>query len=652
MRRTRRPFAAVLCLLTLALPAFAQTSAPTTPRKPALAAPARAAAADPLAANRRMTAINLVNSLADEARSFHDEMLRARVQARAADALWTTEEERARMLFRRAWDAAELGDKELARRFEEDKRRQLERGGSIALQRPPNLRGEVLRLASRRDRALGEELLARLEEERKQQERDAATAAPASPQPGHLDALSMQSSHRLDLARELLQSNETERAMRFAEPALQTVTRDSVFFLTDLREKSPARADPVFAALLARAAADPASDANTVSLLSSYVFTPHTVITIGQDGGASINSSGRTAPPADFPAALRTGFMQMAAQVLLRPPAPADQDRSSGGRASTYFMIARLLPLFEQYLPAGVTLLRTQLTALTPDAPEQVRNAGDELLNVGMKSDAGAGGSDRHQDLLEDNLKKATTDEERDRLYVELAMNAAGRRDPRAREFAEKVSDAETRARLLAYVDYEAATVAVEKKDVDEILRLARRGEMSHLQKVWAYTEAARITAKDNRGRAVEILDEAAEESKRIAPDDADRARAVLAIATPLYELDAGRVWSLMPDLVKTVNSVSDFTGEDGRLAVRFQTKHHASLRTSTIENFNLQPVFASLAKTDLNRAIDLAKGFTGESPRAVATLAVATTALADASKTAAPKPNAPKVDAPKPKKP
>src|SRR4051812_17938087 len=58
---------------------------------------------DPVASERRATAITLVTSLADEARGFRDEQLRARVQMRAADALWETDGDKARELFRRAW---------------------------------------------------------------------------------------------------------------------------------------------------------------------------------------------------------------------------------------------------------------------------------------------------------------------------------------------------------------------------------------------------------------------------------------------------------------------------------------------------------------------------------------------------------------------
>src|SRR5438270_913474 len=109
--------------------------------------------------------IQLVSSLADEARSYKDDSLRVKVQARAADVLWDVEPERARTLFERAWDVAQNVDKEGRRRNQEERRRFLSgQGGTGFIPPPPNLRAEVLRLTSIHDRALAESFLAKLEE--------------------------------------------------------------------------------------------------------------------------------------------------------------------------------------------------------------------------------------------------------------------------------------------------------------------------------------------------------------------------------------------------------------------------------------------------------------------------------------------------------
>ncbi len=119
---------------------------------------------DDEAAQRRAVGISLVTSLADEARSFKDTTRRARVQARAADVLWDTDQEKARDLFRRAWEAAEIADSEAAKMRAEEMRKMQASGGPVVVRGGPDLRSEVLRLVAKRDRRLGEEFLKAFDE--------------------------------------------------------------------------------------------------------------------------------------------------------------------------------------------------------------------------------------------------------------------------------------------------------------------------------------------------------------------------------------------------------------------------------------------------------------------------------------------------------
>src|SRR6185295_16655270 len=126
-------------------------SKPTASKDQALKG-AKLAEPDPAAVERRNLAVSLLTSLADDARSFRDQKLRARVLARTADALWTTEPERSRDLFRRAWEAAETGDAEAARLAAEDARRQQQQTGSVVRRGGRDMRSEVLRILSKRDK--------------------------------------------------------------------------------------------------------------------------------------------------------------------------------------------------------------------------------------------------------------------------------------------------------------------------------------------------------------------------------------------------------------------------------------------------------------------------------------------------------------------
>ncbi len=108
---------------------------------------------------RRQQARSLLIALSTDARAFHEQTLRARSLARIADALWTVDAEQGRLMFRKAWEAAEIADRESDLKLQEDIRQQQAKTGrsGYALSLPPSLRREVLRLAARKDRALGEE---------------------------------------------------------------------------------------------------------------------------------------------------------------------------------------------------------------------------------------------------------------------------------------------------------------------------------------------------------------------------------------------------------------------------------------------------------------------------------------------------------------
>jgi hypothetical protein len=631
-----------LALCSVFAPARAVAQQPQAkPSKASVKKPA-AAEADPMAEIRRTTAVSLVNTLADDARVFRDPFLRARVQARSADALWDTDKERARLLFRRAWDDAEAADAESDRRVAEERARQQRERGYFSISLPPSLRSEVLRLAARRERALGEEFLAKMEEARKHELEPSATS---NERPGEAAGDGQQPQQRPDpmetppaiakrlrLAIELIDSGDVERATQFADPALGLVTPVGLEFLARLRAKNAQAADERYAAMLGRAAANPASDANTVSLLSSYLFTPSMFTTFSPDAGMNMNSWGRPAllPPADVSAQLRAAFFNAAAAVLLRPTPTPDQDRTSAGRAGWYMVITRLLPLFDQNAPDRAAALRAKQASLAPDTPEGVRQGSGTNYPVAQ----GIAPEDPNRDPVAESLSRldgARTAAERDAIYVDAALSAARKKDPRAEEFLNKIENTDLRKRLRAYIDIEAAREAANSKDVAALLRIARGDTLTSFQRAWALTEAARLLSKDEPGRAVELLDEAQREAReRIDPASKERVSALVAVATQLFELDRARAWEVMLDVVKASNAAKEYTGEDGRISNTFESGGMSMRSVSGVQSFDLNDIFSKLAREDLQRAADLARAFEGEAPRSFATLAVARTVLDD----------------------
>lgn len=625
MNRLFQLSAIALCLLAFVAQAAGQTPSGKAPAQSAGKQGKSAATRerpDPLERERRTTALALAASLAEEARSFRDEQLRSRVMARTADALWDSETERARALFRRAWDAAETVDRESLKRLEEQRRSNADRSPGFT-GNPTHLRSEVLNLVARHDRALAEEFIAK-----------AAASAPeepltisagsgggtielATPDPEHPPTATLA---RLGLATQFLEEGDIDRALLFADRSLERVTTYGIIFLSRLREKNQAVADQRFAALLVRAVNDPASDATTVSLLSSYTFTPFLYVLVRRDGQNHTSQQREHIVAPALSAELRAAFFRAAAQILLRPLPTPEQDRTLAGRPGLYFVIARLLPLFDQYASDYSAELRAQLGALTPDAPEQFRNGQSSMLTRGLVPEETM--KDEGQEALE-STDRAPNGEERDMLYAQAALSAAHKGDVRARDHVDKIDDTDLRKRARAYVDFTLVSRAMEKKETTEALKLVRTGELTNIQRAFALIEIAHILSKSDPTRASELLDEALLEARRIGGGDVDRPRALVGVATRFYEIDHNRAWEAMSEALKAANANNDFTGEDAEIVFRFVSKRGSSTTNFTVDSFDLNTIFSQLSKDDLSRAVELSKSFTNEAPRSVAMLSI-----------------------------
>lgn len=616
----------LLLLLTISPIAAGQPTETRTPSSPEIAKAKneKDAEAERLLRERRANAQSLLISLAADAGNYTDQRLRARTIARIADALWDADPERARAMFRKAWDAAEAVDEESRRITLEEIRQQQARRGSAAVANRGSIRNEVLRLAARRDRKLGEELLARLTAEKKEEAGEAADRARSN-----LFETPEAITQRLNLARQLLESD-VERSIQFADPALMTVTRDGIDYLSYLREKDAVSADRRYAALLGRAAGDAKTDANTISLLTSYLFTPHIFVQFN-GGGANTSFTGRTTPAPVVAPELRAAFFRVAADVLLRPLAPAGQDQTTSGVVGKYLMMKRLMPLFEQFAGKETAdAVRAHMEALANAVSEGDRLRDDESMREGIRPLENT--EDQEKSLL-DKIDRTKPGEQRDQLYIQLARVYSQNGDMRAREIVEKIEDTDVRNQARLFTDATLVIHGIEKKDIDRVLEIVRIGSLTLIQKAYTLTQAAKLVYKTDLDRALSLLEQADTEARRIETSDADRPRALMAIAHTYLLVDREKAWDQVADVTKAANSAPAFTGEDGVLRVTLLTKGMSSIRSSAVREFDVAPVFADLANEDYARTIELARLFEKEGPRASATIAIAKAMLDEKKK-------------------
>jgi len=309
----------------------------------------------------------------------------------------------------------------------------------------------------------------------------------------------------------------------------------------------------------------------------------------------------------------------------MQPLAAPDQDRTTSGQTGKYLIIKRLLPLFEQYAPDLAPGLRTQMTALASYVPSTFQQGENRAVTVGIQPESAEG--DPYQ-RMQERLDRAGKSEDRDAIYADYAVALAGDGDPRVRDLVDKIENTELRKSVKAYTDFQLVQFAIRKKDVAEAVRLVKNGDLTSIQKVWALTSTAKLVMAAERSRATDMLEEALAESRRISGSDPDRARALTAVAVGFGEIDRVRAWEILGEVVKAANGAEDYSGEDSRISSRLQTKFMVVMTNSTSEDFDLLAVFRHLARADLLRAVQLAKTFTGEAPRAVATLAIARSVL------------------------
>lgn len=614
MISTTRVCVLLACLILIDVTSSAQIS----PRKQPTSKPP--AERQSLVQIQRSMAVQMITSLADEADRYKDETLRAQIQARAADTLWDQNPDYSRELFRRAWKAAESVDRENERLTNETRAKAIgsRDGGLVMLMPTGSVRMEVLKLAATRDTELAEDLLKKISEVKEEDKESTAsrdnnlTFDPTEP--------TVAIAKRLEIATILLEKD-PERAIAFAAPALNDATSPGIIFLCTLRRKDRDVADKLYAQMLSRAGEDLKSDATSVSLLSSYLFTPNLLVTATKHGRI-MNPFADDKQPADYSPVLRLTFFRIAAGILLRPAPPLNQDTTSAGRAGTYFTIARLLPLFEQYAPSSVAALKTQMLMLAADVPESWKSEDDLMLRAGLVPTRTT--EKETFETLEQQLAKASNSAERDLLYLKAIQKGSGSGDLRIRDLAGKIEDANLREQARTFADLAIVRSAINTRDSDRVLRIVREGYLSPLHRVWALATIASPMGKTDLIRALDVLSDATAEAMRIRVGDPSRVYALVCVAQSSIELDRVKAETVAFDVIKSVNAVTDFNSEGGKLYAQVRSRNLVAMINSREQSFNMASLFERLSKQNLQLAISLANDVKPDAPRAAATLAIA----------------------------
>jgi hypothetical protein len=618
----------------------------------------------------RQQAAAAVNEAVASSSEVKDSYKRTLLLALAADALWTFDEQAARSLFARAWEAAVASDEEesnaLAKGFRDQSSTQSQTDSSddspafssdVFFSRVTRARYEVLSAASRRDARLTERYLTEFREavERRLGKED-PRAGDDRGRSDYIGGFSLGvlenedigagERMRLDLSQTLVEEGDYRQAAEVAAHGLAGgVSAALIQFLLQFRRDAPAEADTLYQRLLARTAADPRADPNDVLLLSTYALMPELLASVTSQGvvrlsplnleGDDASGDGTTTP---VPRVVRQDFFNTAAAVLLRAGTqrPAGTPEARQRSTALFFTLARLLPFFEREAPQ----LAPQLQALRQSAAAEMSEMSRDMLSRSAATET----LDRQnpRDPLEADMeyaKRGPLATARDAARQSALRQAVKLKLwERAREAIAGMEDADLRAdslNVLAVCQVAAVGEAFDgDEDGDErAAQFVENTEVPPLTRALGYTRAALLASKLKRqARAAALLERARDYAEQTDAGREARFVALLFVATAAEQADPARAWSLLPALVRAANEVGDAPADElsgGFRVPRLEGAENVGV-ASQLTEFRLDDLFAALGRRDFPRALREARGLTDTTTRSLVTVSAARARLAN----------------------
>jgi hypothetical protein len=529
---------------------------------------------DTMSLNERRAVVLLI-TLFDKAKELEDAEIKVWAETQIADALWEYDAERARQQFIEAFRTVDML---------KDPEQKGQAGVASLLQSSKfGLQREILRMVWHRDSALAESLLQSINEGKSQ---------------GAKGGSIEQAAQHMFLAAEVAKSN-TERASQMAAEIIKggidpTIGR----LLTQIKQRDPVLANKVFAQALAAAQTRPAAAIDNIGNLIGFVLPTEQEYMLGN-----------TAPTPERRAAIEL-FLNFAYNSLLQKVAleiqardrlskPADQAR----QRDEFFVLGETLALFDQYRPEQGGELRARLSSV--------------MARVPPRKPSGPGIPPQDIEELLDRAKSQGNPVQKDRLYIQAAMQAAREGDvDRALSIVNRIDNREDRFSVESVIRFQAAHKALEKEGPDAAYKYAK--DIGFIpQRVGAYRRIAQaLLEKKDTARASELLNEL---EQWIGKADAgpDKAMGLLAIAGLAAGFDQPRGFEVMHSAVKALNAARfDLPqGHEGGAIVK---------RTpSTLKRVDFRPAFPQLAKADFDRALLLAQSLERKELTVLAQVAV-----------------------------
>jgi hypothetical protein len=564
-----------------------------------------ASGASPLC--NRDNSIEMIKQQIDLTKTFKNSIQRIAVLIRAADLLWPYEPDRARKVFTEAF--------ELAKDNQKENEQKAPRVVALRMQ-VPDQRYVVIRAVAKRDSAWAKELM--------QQMLKADTGDDETPVTKDAFNDLLTAERLLDSANRLI-ATDINAAIDFARaslnyPASAMLTR----FIYGLAEVNQPAADQFYAQSLAVYRDRPIRE---FLYLQAYPFAWRET--------SNTPTFESYVVPANF--APNPSLQRQFVQVLLRRveqalATPLDQGDTYRDPSGTSLPgTVRLLQ--------GLIQLEPQVRGSLPDLVSPLTAAREKIL-VSLSADTqkllmepGREVSTPAETTFDEQIEAAqkTADvNQRDELITVAVLSATSDTQTLASviQAIDKLSDSNLRQRLMEWLYFRRATVAIKDKQFEEAEKLASQVEGDE-QRAYLHTEIAKKLLNQNelqtRGR--EVLDEAITEAKK-AGMTIFAARTLLTASSLYAKIDVNRAISLLTDAINCINHIEapDFFTDNQtqvKMIPKRGTPGQYPLRFY-MPGLDPESAFREMAKLDFDTALSQSSALTDKLQRAMSTLALA----------------------------
>jgi hypothetical protein len=532
-------------------------------------------------------------------KTFDNTVQRITVLIRAADLLWSYQQNNARAAFTEAFDLA-------ARNFNE-KDDQPKTEGRGLLVEIPDQRYVVVRAVAKRDPAWAKKLT---EEMLAHDRQETAEAATNDTQRDIRTAEKL-----LDSATSLLSSDVTA-ASSFARASLSyPASIRLTAFLYKLAEVNQKAADQFYEQALAVYGGKPMRE---FLYLAAYPFG-------GLDAG-DMPVFGAYRVPTNFVpnGSLQRSFVRLlllrAQQALETPLDEGDNFNGISGAGHLWQALARLEPQVQKLLPdLSGALEQARWNIFASLSQETQRIFSRPERNQQNSSPTKTFDEQIEVAEAEPNVNR------RDELIVSAILRARDTESiDNVSRSADKINDSDVRRQLRDWLYFSRALSAIKNKRFDEARKLASK-VVELDQRAYLYSEIAKESLDKTEDQTLtrETLEEIVATAGK-APDTIVKARTLLAAAYLYTKLDLSRSMSVLGDAINCINHIEapDFSRQS--VIRKIEGRNFARYAAFQASGFEPENTFREMGKIAFDDALSLAGAFTDKPLRALTMLALA----------------------------